>query len=252
MLDEGRNWWLQEIANTSLLGAASPNALLTCLFLIAVLCAKVPARPQRPTAPPLGTALVPVHVDLADLLTSRGGAAMPWPLSFSFCIITVSTFSPNTLELPRQRGAAGEPCGCCGVRLSAARQHWARQRYFIGQQAQAASTLVLCSAFCRGRLLAGRLSPPSPCCFMLALSVSCQPDQAVPVPQGRVLWAWQHIRDSNPFPQSASLALHQQPTKLWSHFSSQGFRGYSRWLPEGTQSPPGAQAVQAAGITVTQ
>lgn len=84
---------------------------------------------------------------------------MPWPLSFSFCIMTVSTFSPNTLELPRQRGAVGEPCGCCGVRLSAAQQHWARQGYFIGQQAQTTSTLMLCSAFCRGTLSCWKTFP---------------------------------------------------------------------------------------------
>ena len=38
---------------------------------------------------------------------------MLWPLSFSFCIMTVSTFSPNTLELPRQRGCTGEQCRLC-------------------------------------------------------------------------------------------------------------------------------------------
>lgn len=51
-------------------------------------------------------------MDLADRLTSLGGAATLWPLSFSFCIMTVSTFSPNTLDLPKQRGGTGEPC--CG------------------------------------------------------------------------------------------------------------------------------------------
>lgn len=80
-------------------GAAFPKAPFTCLCL--------PPRAAPPAHPTLA-ALVPVHVDLADLLTSLGGAAMFCPLSFSFCIMTVSTFSPNTLDLPRQRGDAGE------------------------------------------------------------------------------------------------------------------------------------------------
>lgn len=60
---------------------------------------------------PGGTALVPVQVDLADLLTSLGGGATLCPLSFSLCIMTVSTFSPNTLDLPGQR--AVPPLALC-------------------------------------------------------------------------------------------------------------------------------------------
>lgn len=56
-------------------------------------------------AHPGGTALVPVQVDLADLLTSLGGGARLCPLSFSLCIMTVSTLSPNTLDLPGTGGA---------------------------------------------------------------------------------------------------------------------------------------------------
>lgn len=128
---------------------------------------------------PLGTALVPVHVDLADLLTSRGGAAMPWPLSFSFCIMTVSTFSPNTLELPRQRGAVGELCGCCGVSLG---------------QAEAFCTAAGSGCQCTDTVLPfaeGWKTFSSLALLLCAgyLAVSCQPEQAVPAPQRRVLWA---------------------------------------------------------------
>lgn len=56
-------------------------------------------------AHPGGTALVPVQVDLADLLTSLGGGARLCPLSFSLCIMTVSTLSPNTLDLPGTGGS---------------------------------------------------------------------------------------------------------------------------------------------------
>lgn len=52
-----------------------------------------------------GHTLVPVQVDLAALLTSLGGGATLCPLSFSLCIMTVSTFSPNTLDLQGTGGA---------------------------------------------------------------------------------------------------------------------------------------------------
>lgn len=75
-----------------------------------LLCAMAPLFLHPPQCWHSPVTLVPVQVDLADLLMSLGGAATLWPLSFSFCIMTVSTFSPNTLDLPRRRGDTAEPC----------------------------------------------------------------------------------------------------------------------------------------------
>lgn len=90
---------------------SAPGHLRVCLPALPILSgcriSPSPAAGRTPAALAAGSreglaTRLPVHIGLADLLTSLGGGATLCPFSFSFCSTMVSVFSPNTLDLPRK------------------------------------------------------------------------------------------------------------------------------------------------------